>query len=894
MNDRASPALAALALAAICALAAARAGAQGALSPMKDSGWLIAGPFPAVGIDGLEDALDFDYLKSTGASSEGESAAAPLRVGTSGAKAWKETGNAEAAVVDFLAAFGGGEYAVAYAYRDIYSPGARRAALKLGSDDGVKVWINGELVLANHTQRAVSVDEDAVAVSLVKGKNRLLVKVGQGIGEWGFALRLVPLEEDAKAAASSKLDALAVFPDELAQAKGGTLRGTLMTRPAYCAPGEATVELLSSAGERLGSAKASVGGRFSIALPAGYSGTARLRARGSGPLARLASPEAPLFVGDARTLSSQAVARARRAASLAEPGDAATLEFLARVLEGKLPASLARLDVSFLALSEIEDLTAAPPRRPLGLARYAYRSPIDGSLQPYSLYLPSSYDPAKRYGLVVALHGASGNDYEMASSLAPAAPEDMIILAPYGRGDLGYASSGERDVMDAIDLVQARYTIDPDRVYLTGRSMGGYGSWRLGQLYPNRFAAIATFAGWTSLDCVDSLARTPMLVVHGDADPTIPIGPDAAAVERLRALKAEVRFDVLPGVGHDAMGAWLAKGGPSRLLDWFRPFKRARWPAETKVRTGRANRGAGAWASVLGISSPQALAALDARIVDSRHIAVDTQNVTAFELDLRHPSLAKGGRVLILADGFNLTADSGSASARFELGPSGRFLGVAKAADAAPANLGCGFAALFDGPLRVVYGTTKKSKAAENEAIAKAVAAWEASSPGIGTIGDFEVVPDSAVDQAMMASSSLLLVGWPDENSVFAKIAAKLPVKAKGAKFESNRDGIARDSTADGAPAGAGASGYGLVLCCPNPEAPFRLVGILALPLRGNAAVDFARQLVSPLATIGTGVGISGYALPDAMLLDKSGLPSWAGCFDWRWSKLRQLGSGRK
>ena len=114
------------------------------------------------------------------------------------------------------------------------------------------MWINGELVLADHVARALSPDDDAVAVSLVKGKNRILVKVSQAAGEWAFSLRFLPTEADAKAAASVALNSLAAYPDQTAVPIGGSVRGTVMTKPAYCIAGEARVELLGSGGELLG------------------------------------------------------------------------------------------------------------------------------------------------------------------------------------------------------------------------------------------------------------------------------------------------------------------------------------------------------------------------------------------------------------------------------------------------------------------------------------------------------------------------------------------------------------------------------------------------------------------------------------------------------------------
>jgi hypothetical protein len=851
----------------------------------KGQAWLLAGPFRVERLSGLENALDRDYLASSGMAPSGEASAAPLRIGSSASKLWREAegGAEEGDGVDFIAELGPSAYSVAYAYREVDATSSREVLLELGSDDGVKVWINGAMVLANHVRRALLPDEDSVVVSLAKGRNRVLVKVEQAEGEWGFKLRFAPLGGDRGPAPVA--GALKAYPDDLAVPVGGTIRGAVMPKPAAYEgigkEGIARVELLDASGAPRASADARVGGRFSLVVPAGLSGPLSLRARGLGALAGLASPATPLLAGDPAASAREGAALARSAAAakaaarFAElPDPAATLELLARLLEGEVPAALGGFDPALQALAEIEAIAGPGGARapfPRGLWRYAFTSALDGSVQPYSLYLPAGYRKDGHYGLAVYLHGATGNDAAAAASVAAAEPEDMLVLAPFCRGDLAYSGAGERDAIDAIDLTMKRYAIDADRVYLSGSSMGGFGTWKLAKLYPWKFAAAASFAGWTGLDMLDNLGSLPFLAAHGDADATIPFEPDKKAVEYLASRGGKASFALLPGAGHDAFGAWTAKEGPGRLLAWMRQFKRDPWPRSIKVRTTMPRAGRGAWASILGIANPPKTAAVDARIVDERHIAVDTDNVSAFELDLRHPGLAKGGRILVLADGVNLTADSGKASARFELGPEGRFVPAAPRAEELPANGGSGLAALFDAPLRIVYGRGKRGRAADEAAIAQALA----EGLGRGAIGPVDIAPDSEAGKAEpRPGSATLLVGGPDENSVLAALLPKLPLAWKGGRFHSP----------DGKVAGAG-----LLLVCPDPEGKGRLLGVVALPMRGRNAANFALALLSPLSDQSI-QDACGYGTPDAVILNGSGTPIWMGFFDWRWGSLKASG----
>jgi predicted esterase len=856
--------------------------------------WLVVGPFRAAGFSGLDDPLDIDYLARAGLSPSGEGSAYPLRVGEESAKLWRETeGSVDPAEgsrgVDFIAEFGPTTDSVAYAFREVESEVAGEALLRLGSDDGVKLWVNGSLVLADHVKRALKSGEDEMLVPLAKGRNRILVKVGQAGGEWGFSLSFGQAIAGGGETDASGLRSLAILPDERCFPLGGKIGGALLPKPSpkggIGREWAAEVELLDASGAIRASSEARVGSRFSLSVPGGLSGPLRIRARGAGRLASLVAPEAPLFLGESAASAERALALARSPAAAKTaaarfpeiPDPAATLEYLARGLEGSLPSSMSDFDLALQALREIDALAGEGRAGafPTGLWRYAFASPADGSLQPYSLYLPPGYRNGRRLGLVLSLHGASQNDLDAARALAAAGPPDMAVLAPYCRGDQAYAGSGERDATDALDMVQSRYAIDPDRVYVCGSSMGGYGTWRLAKLYPWRFAAAAPFAGWTGTDMLENLGRMPLLVVHGDADPTVPIERDRQAVDFLRESGNPVRFEVNAGGGHDAFGDWTAEEGAGRLLSWLRRHRREAWPESIEERTTMPRAGRGAWASILGLAKPSSMAAIDARIVDERHVAVATDNVSAFELDLRHPLLAKGGRVLVLADGVNLPSDSRNPRARFELGADGRFVPAAPPAAGRPANGGSGIVALLDSPLRIVYGTRTRGSAVRGLETARAIA----ESMGKAGFGSVDISTDSDYAKAKRASAgNVLFVGDPDGNSALAAVAPELPIAWKGGLFLSP-DGRAK--------------GKGLVLVCPDPAGGGRLVGVLAPPSRGRADADFARALFGPLS-FQSELGTCGYGTPDALILDAGGGAKWTGCFDWRWESLKErVGAGK-
>jgi len=94
-------------------------------------------------------------------------------------------------LVDLIAVYGKNEFVIAYAWAEIQASTARTVLMALGSDDGVRVWLNGQLVHENWLSRPLAKDSDLFPISLLKGKNRLLIKIQNMKGDWGFCLRAI-------------------------------------------------------------------------------------------------------------------------------------------------------------------------------------------------------------------------------------------------------------------------------------------------------------------------------------------------------------------------------------------------------------------------------------------------------------------------------------------------------------------------------------------------------------------------------------------------------------------------------------------------------------------------------------------------------------------------------
>jgi predicted esterase len=260
----------------------------------------------------------------------------------------------------------------------------------------------------------------------------------------------------------------------------------------------------------------------------------------------------------------------------------ASVEYAAQMVElankGEIPVERTAFGEELSAAAARLDQIAKgenPLNTVRGDFRWAYVSDVDKTLQPYRVYVPSAYDGKKKYPLIIALHGMGGDEnsfflgYENGLIKREAEARGYIVACPKGRGSASmYIANAERDVIDVIAEMKRDYSIDPDRVYLTGHSMGGYGTWSVAVNHPDLFAAIAPFAGGGSLLTVNKLAaisHVPEIVVHGDADPTVPVEESRKMVKAAEAAGAKVKYIEVPGGNHSNIVVLHMKD----VFDWF-------------------------------------------------------------------------------------------------------------------------------------------------------------------------------------------------------------------------------------------------------------------------------------------------------------------------------------
>jgi predicted peptidase len=203
---------------------------------------------------------------------------------------------------------------------------------------------------------------------------------------------------------------------------------------------------------------------------------------------------------------------------------------------------------------------------------------VAGTSHDYQVYVPRDYDGTRAWPVILFLHGAGerGDDGLLQTevgigSAIRRAPDryPAIVVMPQVPLDSTWQGVPGQAAIAALDRTLEEFNTDRSRVYLTGMSMGGNGTWYLAYHHPDRFAAIAPICAFvTGFRLVASfvpagpgteferlaqrIRHIPVWIVHGDADNVVPASESRAMHKALTAAEADVHYIELPGVGHNS------------------------------------------------------------------------------------------------------------------------------------------------------------------------------------------------------------------------------------------------------------------------------------------------------------------------------------------------------
>lgn len=191
----------------------------------------------------------------------------------------------------------------------------------------------------------------------------------------------------------------------------------------------------------------------------------------------------------------------------------------------------------------------------------------------YLLSLPADYEVKKneKFPLLIFLHGSGerGTDINKVKVNGPPSFLDnrkdfpFITVSPQCPEGSWWITE---DLQEMLEQLKKDLHIDNNRIYLTGLSMGGFGTWAWACAYPEQFAAIAPICGGGDIQFADELKSTPVWAFHGEADPVVSSKRTIEMVEAVNANGGKARMTIYPGVGH---GSWVEAYKNEELYQWL-------------------------------------------------------------------------------------------------------------------------------------------------------------------------------------------------------------------------------------------------------------------------------------------------------------------------------------
>lgn len=431
----------------------------------------------------------------------------------------------------------------------------------LGTDDGVRLTVDGKTIFTRDEARPYRSDDDVVPVELAAGDHPIVLKLHQRDGAWSFRFRIVDASLAPPAGASLELPGThASDATALAKKMSWVSIDRGMRDDRYAPALTVRFPEGSPLGVKLGVHAKLVAGVQTIfdedvgdvahAKNELFSPLPEIEGDALGAVERGAAKYTIDVAGRVTTPSFLALRPVREAAAHAGRSLAAvsidenwlpastrdTVEYLAERLVRLVAHGDGDASALVAEAKELNDLASAidkhvdPYVSRTGFLRRAYRSPVDDELAEYGVYVPPSYRPSdrKKLPLIVALHGLNGEpmgilrwifggdekgkeqSWEARHYLDPVPQVDAIIVAPNGHGNTMYRQLGQDDISRVVLEVEKQYPIDLSRVTITGPSMGGIGTAALAFRHPDVFAAAEPLCGYHSYFVRRDIAGKPL------------------------------------------------------------------------------------------------------------------------------------------------------------------------------------------------------------------------------------------------------------------------------------------------------------------------------------------------------------------------------------------------
>ena len=217
-----------------------------------------------------------------------------------------------------------------------------------------------------------------------------------------------------------------------------------------------------------------------------------------------------------------------------------------------------------------------PPAREAVARGFIYKTiTLGGEEYAYCVYVPVDYSQERSYPLILFLHGSGERGDDGFKQIEVGLPRLIrtkrlrpraLIVMPQCRRGKSWSGEMAQLALRCVEKTAAEYRIDPERLYLTGLSLGGAGTWLLGSALSERFAALVPVCGFGDPGKAEKLAKIPTWVFHGADDDRVPVEKSREMVKAIRDAGGDIRYTEYPGVTHNC---WDRAYSDPELFRWL-------------------------------------------------------------------------------------------------------------------------------------------------------------------------------------------------------------------------------------------------------------------------------------------------------------------------------------
>ena len=423
-----------------------------------------------------------------------------------------------------------------------------------------------------------------------------------------------------------------------------------------------------------------------------------------------------------------------------------------------------------------------------------FKSKVDGSFQRFLARLPKGYTTSRSWPLLVTLHGLRDGPI-----LAPDI-KSMVQIGPYGRGSVWFTGIGREDVFECIEKTRKFFSIDDDRIYLCGFSMGGAATFKLGLSYPDMWAGCVPVCGrCDEPELVENGRDVAFWVNTGGRDKILSPEHSQTAFCRASALGfSKWRYTEHKEMGHSFDIDW------KQVEHWLLATHKARNPKRVTFCTKTLQSNRAYWVEVTGIKQYGKTARIDVAI-EGQNVSVSTRNVSNYTLRLNN-------NLIDLTRGIKIT-ENGTGVFQGIADSNGCFVRKRSEAELVKRpGLSGPLWDIYTSSCVLVYGTDTREPSLVQAA--KRCAESFANPHWMDAV-HFKIVADTAVNKQILEANNIVLFGNVNTNKVLAEISDKLPIEMNGKSVIANATEYHGEH-------------IGYVLIFPNPLNPGKYAAVFA------------------------------------------------------------------